>query len=93
MRNISTGKLEISKRSEQSRMLQEYLNRATKRIKRLNELSFKRVEVDVGELAREAEDYFAPGERDALFEALRVIDIEKNIFHKIENFAPSLTII
>ena len=93
LRNISTGKLEISKRSEQSRMLQEYLNRATKRIKRLNELSFKRVEVDVGELAREAEDYFAPGERDALFEALRVIDIEKNIFHKIENFASSLTII
>lgn len=93
LRNISIGKLEIDKRSEQSRVLQEYLNQATKRIKRLNEHAYKRVEADIGELAYEAEDYFAPGERDALFDALRVIDIEKNIFHKVENFVPPLTVI
>jgi hypothetical protein len=93
LRNISTGKLEISKRSEKSRILQEYLNQATKRIKRLNEHADKRVEADVGELARKAEDYFAPGERDALFNALKIIDIEKNIFHKVENFVSPSTII
>ena len=63
------------------------------RIKRLNEHADKRVEADAGELARKAEDYFAPGERDALFNALRVIDIKKNIFHKVEDFVVQSTII
>ena len=86
LRNILTGKLIVPQRSGQSRMLQEYLNQATKRIKRLNDYSDKRVEAEVGELAREAEDYIAPGECDALFNALKIIDVEKNIFRKVEDF-------
>jgi hypothetical protein len=86
LRNISTGKLVVPKRSQQSRVLQEYLNEATKRIKRLNEHSDRRAEAEVGELAREAEDYIVPGECDALFNALKIIDVEKNIFQKVEDF-------
>jgi hypothetical protein len=100
LRDISTGKLLISSRSTQSRMLQEYLNQATKRIKKLNKHADRRhkfchstAEAEVGELAREAEDQIAPGECDALFNALRMIDIEKNIFRKVEDFVQSLTIV
>ncbi|MFW9263437.1 hypothetical protein [Nostoc sp. CALU 546] len=86
LRNISTGKLIVSEGSKESRMLQEYLNEATKRIKRLNIHSDKRAEAEVGELAREVEDYIAPGECDAIFNALRIIDVKKNIFRKVEDF-------
>jgi hypothetical protein len=93
LRNISTGKLLVPRRSKQSRTLQEYLNDSTKRISKLNKHSDSRTEAEVGQLAREAEEYILPGECDALIRALKVIDVEKNILQKVEDFVQQLTII
>lgn len=87
LRNISTEKLKVLKRSKQADMLQEYLNQATKRIRKLDKHSNKRAEAEIGDLARKAEDNILPGECDALFNALRIIDVEKNILKKVEDFA------
>jgi hypothetical protein len=92
LRNIATGRLIVAPRSAQSDRLQYYFNVATRRIKRLAEHS-KHDEPEVGELAREAEDYINPGERDALFQALDGMDIRKNINDKVKDFVTQQIII
>ncbi len=86
LRNISTDKLIVSKRSKQSQLLQEYLNETIKRIRRLNKHSNERAGTEVAGLACELEEQMMPGECDSLLNALRIIDVEKNIFHKVEDF-------
>jgi hypothetical protein len=86
LQNISTNKLIVSKRSKQSQLLQEYLNETTKRIKRLYKHSYERAGTEIEGLASLLEEQVMPGELDSLLNALRIIDVEKNIFHKVEKF-------
>ncbi len=90
--NVATKKIVVPPRSEASDLLQHYLNTATRRIARLQSRSFDFSTVE--EIARAAEDFVLPGERDAILEALRYIDIRRNVYRKVEHFVnqPALTI-
>jgi hypothetical protein len=86
LRSIAPGQINPPARSTASNTLQRYLNLATTRISRLEKKADMWSEAEVGELAREAEDYILPGERDALLEALKNIDVRRNIFHDVDEF-------
>ncbi|MFC1718223.1 hypothetical protein ACFL6S_31495 [Candidatus Poribacteria bacterium] len=87
LRNIETQKIQISPRSGNSDLLQEYLNTATRRINRFEANSDKLFEeAEIGELARQVEEAISPGESDALLTVLQKIDVRKNVYNKIETF-------
>jgi len=86
LQNISTNKITISPRSPESNALQRYLNEATRKISRLSSEANDLAEGDLAELARESEDMVNPGDRDALLNTLKNLDIRKNIFSKVEDY-------
>ena len=86
LRHLAAGRIEVTPRSGASNFLQYYLNEATRHIGRLREHSDERAAVDTAELARSAGEFVHPGERDALFQALRAIDVRKNIMRKVADF-------
>ena len=86
LRSIATRKLVVAPRSAESDRLQHYFNVAPRRIGTLNERSNAAADTEVGKLAREARDYVMPGDRDALMEALKAIDIRPNIYRKTDDF-------
>jgi len=79
-------KLEVQPRSSASNTLQRYLNEATRRISRLGDQSVGLADLEVAELARISEDVINPGERDALLDSLRNIDVRRNIFNKVKDY-------
>ena len=86
LRQLATGRIDVQPRSEASNALQYYLNEATRHIRRLQNHADERAATDTAELARSAEDFINPGERDALLQALQAIDVRKNILRKVSNF-------
>jgi len=86
LRHLAVGRIDVQPRSEASKSLQYYLNEATRHISRLQDHSDDRAAADTAELARSAEDFINPGERDALLQALEAIDVRKNIFRKVAGF-------
>ncbi len=80
--NIASKNITVSPRSKASDTLQNYLNSATRTIFRMQ----PQAESEIGEIAREAEDFIAPGERDAIMSALQNFDIRKNVYNKVEHF-------
>lgn len=93
LQNIASGRLLIKARSQESEVLQSYLNQATRKIRKLNGHASKRAELSIETLAREAEDFIVPGECDAIFEALRALDIRKNLFGKVKDFVGQVSIV
>jgi hypothetical protein len=89
LRNIAQKRILVSRNTDASDRLQYYLNIATRRIARLESASGKLIESDVGELAREFEDFVLPGEVDSIIATLRNLDIRKNILHKVEKYLGS----
>lgn len=83
-RNIASGRIDVAPFTNESNVLQTYLNGATRRISRLSSQAEHLSETDVAELARESEDMMNPGERDELITFLRNLGIRKNIFYKVE---------
>lgn len=82
-RNIAAGKIQITPYTNESNLLQEYLNGATRRISRLSTEAEILSEDNIAELARESEDIMNPGERDDLLAFLKQLGIRKNIFYKV----------
>ena len=82
--NIAAGDLRPATRSPESDTLQRYLNEATRRISGYNKEADTIAETEVAELARDSEEFVNPGQRDALVNALKVIDIRHQIFRKVE---------
>jgi hypothetical protein len=83
-RNIAAGKIQIAPRTNESNLLQVYLNGATRRISRLSTQADFLSDDTIAELARESEDMMNPGERDELLAFLKQLGIRKNIFYKVE---------
>lgn len=86
LQNIATNKIDIQPRTTASNMLQRYLNEATRRISRLGSQADGLATGDISELARESEDLMNPGERDALLESLKNIDVRRTIFSKVQEY-------
>lgn len=86
LQNISTNKINIVPRSDESNTLQRYLNEATRRISRLSSQADSVASGDVAEFARESEDMVNPGERDALLATLENINVRKNVFYKVQDY-------
>ncbi|HWS87996.1 MAG TPA: hypothetical protein VN282_13585 [Pyrinomonadaceae bacterium] len=86
LQNIATNKINASPRTPASNMLQRYLNEATRRISRLGSQADSLATGDISELARESEDLMNPGERDALLDSLKNIDVRRTIFSKVQDY-------
>jgi hypothetical protein len=86
LRNIARGRISVSRGTEASDNLQHYLNIATRRIARLRIQGEKLTESDVGELAREAENFVLPGEIESIITTLQNLNIRRNILHKVEEY-------
>lgn len=86
LQNIATNKIAITPRTNASNTLQRYLNEATRRVSRLSSEADYLSEGDLSELARESEDMVNPGEREALLDTLKNIDVRKNVFYKVADY-------
>lgn len=86
LRNIMNGNITILPRTQQSDILQQYLNRATAKIGKLETASNKHFETEIIEIARESINVISPGQRDNLLATLESLDIRKNVFDKLERF-------
>jgi hypothetical protein len=86
LQNISTNRIQIAPRSQESNTLQRYLNEATRRISRLSSQADELAEGNVAEIARESEDMVNPGERDSLLTTLQNLDVRRNIFYKVQDY-------
>lgn len=86
LKNILTKQLVVAPRSKTSDELQNYLNKATKRIKRWESRSDKVSEAELAEFARELEDFISPGQRDSLLELLDILDIRVNVSNKVKDY-------
>lgn len=86
LRNISRGKILVSRGTTESDNLQRYLNNATKRINRLSMHGEKITETPIGDMARSIEESALPGETDSILATLQNLDIRKNIYNKVEDY-------
>lgn len=86
LRNIMNGKIKILPRTQQSDILQKYLNSATAKISKLETTSNKYFETEIIEIARESINIISPGQRDHLLVTLESLEIRKNVFDKLERF-------
>ena len=86
LRNIMNGNIKIVPRTQQSDILQKYLNSATAKISKLETTSSKYFETEIIEIARESINIISPGQRDNLLATLESLDIRKNVFNKLERF-------
>lgn len=87
LRNIATRKIQPPARSNASQSLQRYLNEATRRISGLDSEGNRLVaSPEFAELARDSEEFINPGEREALLDCLRNVDVRQNIFEKIRRY-------
>ena len=91
-----TKAIDVQPMTQQSDNLQYYLNEATRRIGILNTKSSKQFEDEICEIARESMNIINPGQKDALVNVLKSINIRKNILRKVEDYINkwgSLTIV
>lgn len=86
LRNLMNGNIKIIPRSQQSDILQKYLNSATAKISKLETNSNKYFEPEIIEIARESINIISPGQRDNLLATIESLDIRKNVFDKLERF-------
>ncbi len=86
LQHISTGKITVTPRSPESGILQTYLNDATRRISRLDKSASRQAGNEVVEIARASDEAANPGARDALLDSLRILDVRKNIFQKVQDY-------
>lgn len=87
LQNLIRNKIEVLPRSNQSNTLQFYLNSATRRVSKLSSQADDLSEGYLAELARESADLMNPGERDTLLASLKNINVRKNIFDKVADYA------
>jgi len=96
LRDIMSKTIDVQPRTPLSDNLQYYLNEATHRIGVLDSKSSKQFEDEICKIARESMNIINPGQKDALVNVLKSIDIRKNILRKVEDYVNkwgSLTII
>jgi hypothetical protein len=87
LRAITQGRISIEPRSRASDSLQLYLNKATKRIARLESGRRAFSTLEVAELARQVEDAFNPGLRDSILERLDTLQIRRSVFQKVDAYS------
>jgi len=90
LRNVIFNIIQVQPRTNQSDNLQYYLNEATRRIGMLDSISSNNFEDEICEIARESINTINPGQRDALIDVLKRIDIRRNILKKVENYVNKL---
>ncbi len=88
--NIGTKNIRPTAGSETCETLQAYLNLATKRISRLKSKAGDLSSGELAEVAREAEDFVASGERDSILGGLK--GIRKNVYSKVKLFVNQITV-
>lgn len=86
LRSIMSKAIDIQPRTQLSDNLQYYLNQATHRIGILDSKSSKQFEDEICKIARESMNIINPGQKEALVNVLRNIDIRKNILKKVEDY-------
>lgn len=87
LRALMASDITTISRTKEADDLQHYLNTATARIGKLENQSAKHFDSGIVELARESLNIISPGQREALLNTLERLDIRKNIFRKVENYA------
>lgn len=86
LRNIISKNIDVKPRSKLSDNLQYYLNEATRRIGILDSKSSNQFEDEICDIARESMNTLNPGQKDALVNVLKSIDVRKNILRKVEDY-------
>jgi hypothetical protein len=84
-RNILSGRIPVTRGTNEAELLQEYLNEATRRITR-SERTTKRLsagEETIVEMSRSIADGIRPGEYDSLLQLLGRAALRKNIIDKL----------
>lgn len=92
LRNLATGKLRTTPRSNSSDVLQRYFNESTGRLRGFATEADEIADTDVAQLARESSEQVDPGERDSLLSALRNLGMRANVFHKIKEYVKTQNI-
>jgi len=86
LRNIEANIIPVVRGTPPTELLQFYLNSATRRIKKWESKTGDLVESELGNLARESQEFISPGKRDAILNRLEIVGIRKNIFRKVEGY-------
>jgi hypothetical protein len=90
--NILSQRLFLSRGTDQSERLQDYLNQATRRIARSEKsaINISMGDGSIVDLSRLIADGIRPGERDSLLEMLRQASVRKNIVKKMAEYTQQI---
>lgn len=86
---LATEKLRVEPKSDESQLLQMYLNDATRKIGRLHQGAAKSFGSDLSAFVWQIADFVNPGQRDSLLRSLEIQKIRHQIVRKIEKITES----
>lgn len=87
LRHIIDGTLKVRPWSEASDRLQDYLAKATSRIRRLESRSSREFDADIADIARQCMDSISPGQCEALLDEMASFDMRRNVLNNVKGYA------
>lgn len=86
LRNVMLGHIVTTRGTKPSDNLQEYFDRAIKRIKKLESRSEQHFTSEIADIARSATDMLSPGTLDTMLASVEKLDPRRAVLRKIQDY-------